>query len=96
MRCIVVGGGIAGITAAWKLAPVCQVLLLEQRSVLGGRASSLVDRVSGEEVDTGQHLLMGCYQTTLQLLADLGTSQWLYQWRDWRIHFRTVEGKAAV
>ncbi len=96
MRCIVVGGGIAGIAAAWKLAPVCQVLLLEQRSVLGGRASSLVDRVSGEEVDTGQHLLMGCYQTTLQLLADLGTPQWLYQWRDWRIHFRTVEGKAGV
>ncbi len=96
MQCVIVGGGIAGISAAYWLAPHCRVTLIEQRSVLGGRASSVLDPESGEEVDTGQHLLMGCYRSTQRLFAGLGTAALLWRWRRWRIVFRSASGRSGV
>ncbi|MDQ3071590.1 MAG: phytoene dehydrogenase, partial [Acidobacteriota bacterium] len=34
--------------------------------------ATLVDRVTGEPVDNGQHVLFGCYRETLALLDELG------------------------
>jgi squalene-associated FAD-dependent desaturase len=55
----VVGGGIAGLSAAVSLAQAgCTVTVLEKRPVAGGRASSFQD---GEGwVDNCQHVLLGC------------------------------------
>lgn len=73
---IVVGGGVAGLVAASTLASSGRrVLLLEARGKLGGRASSFVDRVSGDTVDNGPHILMGCYQETLRWLERVGSRQ---------------------
>jgi len=72
---IVIGGGFAGLSAAAALADAgARVLVLEARPSLGGRASSFVDPASGETVDNGQHLMLGCYHETLAFLARIGAS----------------------
>lgn len=69
----VIGGGFAGVAASVALAKAGRrVLLIEARGRLGGRATTLTDRVTGEPVDNGQHVLFGCYRETLALLDDLG------------------------
>ncbi len=75
---IVVGGGFAGLSAATALAEEgARVLVLEGRPHLGGRARSWLDPESGQVVDNGQHLFMGCYRETLRFLSRLGTSDQL-------------------
>ena len=67
---IVIGGGVAGFSAATAVAEAgARVLLLEARPGLGGRATAFTDPETGERVDNGQHILMGCYVETLKLLA---------------------------
>jgi squalene-associated FAD-dependent desaturase len=76
---IVIGAGFAGIAAAVALSKAGKtVLLIEARGQLGGRATSLTDRVTGEAVDNGQHVLFGCYRETLALLAELGQREAVY------------------
>jgi zeta-carotene desaturase len=70
---VVVGGGFAGLSAAVRLARKgARVLVLEAKARLGGRATSFADRDSGEVVDNGQHVLLGCYHDTFQFLGDIG------------------------
>ncbi len=70
---IVIGGGFAGLAAAVALTKAgTRVVLVEARARLGGRASTLTDRVTGEPVDNGQHVLFGCYRQTLTFLEDIG------------------------
>jgi squalene-associated FAD-dependent desaturase len=66
---IVIGGGFAGLSAASALAEQgTRVTLLEGRQNLGGRAYSVVDPKTGDSVDNGQHLFMGCYRETIKFL----------------------------
>ena len=70
---IVVGAGFAGLSAAVRLTKRgARVLVLEARSRLGGRATAFPDRETGELVDNGQHVLMGCYSETFAFLRDIG------------------------
>jgi hydroxysqualene dehydroxylase len=70
---VILGGGFAGLAAAVDLAERGRrVLLLERRAFLGGRAYSFIDRTTGDVVDNGQHLLMGCYHHTLNFLGKIG------------------------
>ncbi|MGE3274522.1 MAG: hydroxysqualene dehydroxylase HpnE [Vicinamibacterales bacterium] len=70
---IVVGGGCAGLAAATALAARgARVRLVEARPGLGGRASTYTDPATGERVDNGQHILMGCYRETLRFLERVG------------------------
>ncbi|MDI2029533.1 hydroxysqualene dehydroxylase HpnE [Saccharopolyspora sp. TS4A08] len=70
---VVVGGGLAGITAALE----CRergyaVQLLEARPRLGGATYSFA---RGELlVDTGQHVLLRCYSAYLDLLRRIGAA----------------------
>jgi squalene-associated FAD-dependent desaturase len=48
--------------------------VIESRSRLGGRATAFADTVTGEIVDNGQHVLMGCYTATLAFLQDIGAA----------------------
>ena len=69
---IVIGAGFAGLSAAVRLTKRgAKVLVLEARSRLGGRATAFTDRETGELVDNGQHVLMGCYTDTLAFLSDI-------------------------
>src|SRR5271155_1838037 len=57
---IVIGGGLAGLSAACALADAgYQVRLLEKRRYLGGRASSYEHPGTGEVIDNCQHVLLG-------------------------------------
>lgn len=70
---LVVGGGLAGITAACDLADRgFRVKLVEKRPFLGGRAYSYRDGRSGLEVDNGQHVFLGCCTDYIALLKRLG------------------------
>ena len=57
----VVGGGVAGMSAACPLAEAgLRVKLVERRGYLGGRASSYLHPGVGEVIDNCQHVLFGC------------------------------------
>ncbi|HXQ97455.1 MAG TPA: hydroxysqualene dehydroxylase HpnE [Candidatus Limnocylindrales bacterium] len=57
---IVIGGGLAGLSAAVALAESgYRITLLEKRPFLGGRATSYV-LPTGEHVDNCQHVTLGC------------------------------------
>jgi zeta-carotene desaturase len=69
----VVGGGVAGIAASVALARAgARVVLIERRPFLGGRASSFVDRETGQMVDACRHVTLGCCTTFDGLLAAIG------------------------
>ncbi|HEX7136460.1 MAG TPA: FAD-dependent oxidoreductase, partial [Vicinamibacterales bacterium] len=70
---IVIGAGFAGLSAAAKLAKDgARVLVLEARARLGGRATAFQDRETGELVDNGQHIVLGCYNETFAFLRTIG------------------------
>jgi len=70
---LVVGGGLAGLTAACELADAgMRVTLIEKRPFLGGRAYSYQDKGSGLEVDNGQHVFLGCCAEYIRFLKRLG------------------------
>lgn len=75
-RAFVLGGGVAGLVAAFGLAERgWRVVLLESRGWLGGRAFSSPDRASGQRLDNGPHVMLGCYRAMRALLRRLGTEQ---------------------
>jgi zeta-carotene desaturase len=57
----VIGGGVAGMSAACALAEAGFIVhLVERRGYLGGRASSYLHPGVGEVIDNCQHVLFGC------------------------------------
>src|SRR5262245_66429127 len=71
---VIIGGGFAGLAAGVDLAEQgWRVLVLEKRGFLGGRAYSFIDKTTGDSIDNGQHLLMGCYHHTLRFLEKIGS-----------------------
>ncbi len=71
---IILGGGLAGIAAAVQvLQNGIKPTLVERRPFLGGRAFSFVDRDTDEEIDNGQHVILGVCDQFLELLEKLGT-----------------------
>jgi hydroxysqualene dehydroxylase len=94
---VIIGGGFAGLAAATNLAAHGrQVLVLERRSFLGGRAYSFLDRVSGDVVDNGQHLMMGCYHSTLAFFDRIGSRNKLRFQKDATVAFLDDKGGASA
>jgi squalene-associated FAD-dependent desaturase len=72
-RVAVVGGGLAGITAAVRLADAgCGVTLIEAHPKLGGLTHSF--RRGDLDVDNGQHVFMRCCTAYRALLDRLGVT----------------------
>ena len=70
---VVIGGGIAGIAAALRLADAGhRPIVIETRRKLGGRATSFVDPRTGQMLDNCQHVAMGCCTNLLDLYRRLG------------------------
>ena len=92
-RAFVLGGGVAGMTAAFGLADRgYRVTLLESRRWLGGRAFAFVDRASGRRLDNGPHVMLGCYRAMRGLLRRLGTGNLFQQDRRLAMSFRREGG----
>jgi len=73
MNVTVIGGGLAGLTAAIRLADAgCRVTLLEGRPRLGGLTHSF--RRGELDVDNGQHVFLRCCSSYRALLDRLGTT----------------------
>ena len=72
-RVAVIGGGFAGCAAAFALTRSGHTVeLFETKPQLGGRAHSYREAKTGTTLDNGQHILMGCYHRTLELVESLG------------------------
>lgn len=68
-KCLIIGGGLAGLSAAVHLINKSyNVTLLEASPKLGGRTYSFYNGKHNQYVDNGQHIMMGCYSHTLELL----------------------------
>src|SRR5437763_15939640 len=79
---LVVGGGLAGLTAAKYLSDAGYgVTLLEKRTVLGGKVSAWRD-AEGDWIETGLHAFFGAYEEIYTLMRDLG----IYQNIGWKKH----------
>jgi squalene-associated FAD-dependent desaturase len=90
---IVIGGGFAGLSAAVALSSRgAKVLLLEARPALGGRAFSFKDPETGELVDNGQHLLVGCYRETFAFLRAIGAEHHVRLQTELEVHFIDQDG----
>lgn len=75
MRVAVIGAGWAGCAAAVEATRLGhQVTLYETTRVPGGRARRVGSTLAGEPIalDNGQHILIGAYADTLQLMGELG------------------------
>jgi zeta-carotene desaturase len=93
---IVIGGGLSGLSAAVDLASRgFSVCVLERHQHLGGRAYSFADEKTGEEIDNGQHLMMGCYHETRWLLRTIGSEDLATLQPNLHIDFRHPELGAA-
>jgi squalene-associated FAD-dependent desaturase len=74
-RLAVVGGGWAGLAAAVRATEAgAAVTLFEMAGQLGGRARSVAGSApaEGAAFDNGQHILIGAYTRTLDLMRSLG------------------------
>lgn len=93
-KIVVVGGGLAGLSAAVFLSKNnFRVTLYEQSPKLGGRAYSFNDKESGDEIDNGQHLLLGCYKDTLEFSSIIGATENLIIEKKLRIPLVERNGK---
>lgn len=69
---IVIGGGAAGLSAAVRLQQQgLQVILIEQRSLLGGRAYAY-SKPGSPTLDNGHHVTLNCYENFRHLLKTIG------------------------
>jgi squalene-associated FAD-dependent desaturase len=93
---VVIGGGFAGLSAGVALAERgFRVALLERKPALGGRAYSFEDPDTGDFVDNGQHVMMGCYGETLDFLRRIGSGDKLVFHRDLEIEMLAGPGRSA-
>ena len=75
MRAAVVGGGLAGLSAALELVDAGhEVTLYEARPTLGGAVQTLPEREGDPSPppDNGQHLALGCFTEYLAFLQRIG------------------------
>lgn len=88
----VIGGGLAGLSAAASLCELgFRVRLFEARQRLGGRAGSFQDGQQGEPIDHCQHVGMGCCTNLADFCRRLGL-QSLFR-RDRLLHFFSPDGR---
>ncbi|MDP4220742.1 MAG: hydroxysqualene dehydroxylase HpnE [Bacteroidota bacterium] len=81
-RVAIIGAGSSGLAAAVKLyssesARPISATIFESRREAGGRTRSFTDGESHDTLDNGQHLLLGCYTSTLSYLRTIGSKHLL-------------------
>jgi len=82
MKIAVVGAGWAGLSAAIELKRSGHdVTVFEAAHTPGGRARRVVRASLPEPIDNGQHILLGAYSETLQLMRSLGRNLDQMLWR---------------
>jgi squalene-associated FAD-dependent desaturase len=91
---VIIGGGLSGLAAASCLVEHdLEVVLLESRPRLGGRAGSFTDPSTGELVDNCQHVSMACCTNLADFCDRVGTRHLFRVVRE--IVFLSREGKTS-
>jgi len=73
VKLAIIGGGWAGLSAAVTALQLGHdVVLHESAGALGGRARSVHTPALDATIDNGQHILLGAYTATLELMRTLG------------------------
>ncbi|MGB9665107.1 MAG: hydroxysqualene dehydroxylase HpnE [Ignavibacteria bacterium] len=86
---IIIGGGLAGISAAVNLANKnFKIKLIESSPFLGGRAKSYFDKKLSLWLDIGQHLLITGYKETLDLFEKIDAKKNLIIQKKFCVKFR--------
>lgn len=94
MKVVVIGGGLAGLTAAADLAASGhKVTLLEKRRALGGKVSSWEDE-EGYPVESGLHIFFGCYRELLAMMQRVDAYKHVL-WKEHTIQVARPEGKVS-
>jgi squalene-associated FAD-dependent desaturase len=91
----VIGGGVAGMSAACALAASgLRVHLVERRGYLGGRASSYLHPGINEIIDNCQHVLFGCCTNLIAFYQRIGVIDQI----DWTSDMTMIEpgGRRSV
>ncbi len=71
----VIGGGVAGMSAACALAEAgFRIHLVERRGYLGGRASSYLHPGVNEVIDNCQHVIFGCCTNLIGFYRRIGAA----------------------
>jgi len=92
---LIVGGGLAGLSAAVALADQgIRSILFESRPRLGGRASSFVARETGVPIDNCQHVAMGCCTNFISFCRTVGVEHLLR--REKTLYFIGPEGERCT
>jgi len=91
---IVIGGGLAGLSAGVALAEAgWRVRLFEQRPFLGGRATSYV-LPDGEHVDNCQHVTLGCCTNLADFYRRVGAQDKIKYFD--RLVFQDPQGRTGI
>lgn len=91
---IVIGGGLAGLSAGVSLAEAgWRVRLFEQRPFLGGRATSYV-LPDGEHVDNCQHVTLGCCTNLEDFYRRIGAQDKIRYFD--RLFFQDPQGRTGT
>jgi len=91
----VVGGGVAGLSAACALSEAgLRVQLVERRGYLGGRASSYLHPGVNEVIDNCQHVLFGCCTNLSSFYRRIGAADRIH----WTSEMTMIEpgGRCSV
>lgn len=89
-----IGGGLAGLAASQALAERgMDVVVLESKLRLGGRAGSFTDAATGQVVDACQHVSMGCCTNLEHFFATVGVARFLETQK--ALHFVTLDGRVS-
>lgn len=104
-KCLIIGGGFAGLSAACFLAGKgIKVHLLEASPKLGGRAYSFTHKnqndaaypLEVDKVDNGQHILMGCYKNTIEFLKLIGAENKISFQKNLKVNFVDEGGEIHI
>ncbi len=94
---MVIGGGLAGLSAACALAERgIAVTLIERRNYLGGRAFSFVDPQTGVELDNGQHVFLRCCTEYIDFLTKIGAFDQTTLQQRLRVTVADRDGKQGI
>ena len=92
---VVIGGGLAGLATAGTLSKQgLEVVLIESKGKIGGRATSFVDSASGDLIDNCQHVSMKCCTNLQYFCEEIGISNYIKD--ESSMFWRTPDGKTSL
>lgn len=94
---IILGAGISGMSSALHcIKHGKRPLLIESTGNIGGRARSFEDRISGDIIDNGQHVMMGCYESFFALIREIGMMHKMHKQECLTIPFNFPNGDKDI